>query len=251
MTTVTFLFRDYLRTHLDSGYQAVQSFQHEFDRRASVKDVIEALGVPHPIVGELRVNSRETGFDYILQPGDMVEVKPLTPPVNPMVSTILRPEPLDRISFAVDVNVGRLAQFLRMLGFDTVYGTGIRDAGLAETAASQKRILLSRDTSLLKRKIVTHAYLPRSEDPADQLVEVLRLYGLSSRIKPLSRCIPCNNLLIPVAKEVVLDRLEPLTKKYYDKFYLCKNCNRIYWPGSHQEKMNIFIEQILLRLNQP
>lgn len=250
MTAVTFIFQDYLRELLKRKYRTEPAFVHGFDRKASVKDVIESLGVPHPVIGKLMVNSKEAGFDYILQHKDIVEVSPLTPPVNPLISTILRPEALAGISFVVDVNVGKLAQFLRMLGFDTVYRNDIRNGKLADIAALEKRILLTRDTSLLKRKVVTHGYLLREQDPTRQLVEVVRLYDLGNRIKPLTRCIPCNGMLVPVAKETILARLEPLTKKYYESFHTCKLCGRIYWAGSHQEKIVAFIHQVLKTIDQ-
>jgi uncharacterized protein with PIN domain len=95
-----------------------------------------------------------------------------------------------------------------------------------------------------------HGYLLREQDPKRQLVEVIRLYDLCSRIKPLTRCIPCNGLLVPASKEVILERLEPLTRKYYHSFHICEECRKIYWPGSHQEKINRFIENILESVRQ-
>ncbi len=250
MPSVTFIFHDYLREMLKKKHRSEYSLQYDSVRKASIKDVIESLGIPHPIIGKLTVNGREIDFNYILQHRDIVEASPLTPPVNPFIPTILRPETLDRISFVVDVNVGKLALFLRMLGFDTVYDIGFRDGKLADIAASEKRILLTRDTSLLKRKIVIHGYLLREQNPMGQLIEVIHLYDLGSMIKPLSRCIPCNGRLVPVDKETVLERLEPLTRKYYESFHLCEQCNRIYWPGSHQEQIMLFVRRALKAVNQ-
>ena len=250
MYSVTFIFHDYLREMLKKKHRSEYSLQYDSARKASVKDVIESLGIPHPIIGKLTVKGREIDFNYILQHRDIVEASPLTPPVNPFIPTILRPETLDRISFVVDVNVGKLALFLRMLGFDTVYDIGFRDGKLADIAASEKRILLTRDTSLLKRKIVIHGYLLREQNPIAQLIEVIHLYDLGNMIKPLSRCIPCNGCLVPVDKETVLERLEPLTRKYYESFHICEQCNRIYWPGSHQEKIVLFIRRVLKTVNQ-
>jgi uncharacterized protein with PIN domain len=245
MTGVTFIFHNYLKEMLHKEYRAAPFFLHHFDRKASIKDVIESLGIPHPVIGRLKVNGREVGFDHILHHMDVVEASPLTPPVDPLVPSLLRPEPLDRFAFVVDINVGKLALYLRTLGFDTVYDSDTRDFQLAAIAQTQKRILLTRDTSLLKRKIVMHGYLVREQDPCRQIVEIVRLYDLYSRIKPLSRCIPCNGLLVPVSKETILDRLEPLTRKYYESFQICRQCKRIYWPGSHQEKITAFIRKIL------
>lgn len=250
MPSVTFIFHDYLREMLKKKHRSEYSLQYDSVRKASIKDVIESLGIPHPIIGKLTVNGREIDFNYILQHRDIVEASPLTAPANPFIPTTLRPETLDRISFVVDVNVGKLALFLRMLGFDTVYDIGFRDGKLADIAASEKRILLTRDTSLLKRKIVIHGYLLREQNPIAQLIEVIHLYDLGSMIKPLSRCIPCNGRLVPVDKETVLERLEPLTRKYYESFHLCEQCNRIYWPGSHQEQIMLFVRRVLKAVNQ-
>ena len=250
MATVTFIFHDYLHQLLKKELRAASPFLYHFDRRASIKDVIESLGIPHPVVESLTVNEHEVGFDYLLLDNDTVEIIPLSPPVNPFIPTILKPEALNELAFVVDVNAGRLALLLRMLGFDTVYGNNIRNGRLAEISKSQNRILLTRDRALLKRKAIMHGYLLREQNPNRQLIEVLRLYDLSRRIKPLSRCIPCNGLLVPVNKEIIMDRLEPLTRKYYHSFHICEDCRKIYWPGSHQEKINSFINEILESVRQ-
>jgi len=250
MTTVSFIFQGYLQQLLKKELRAASTFLHHFDRRASIKDVIESLGIPHPVIGSLTVNDREIGFGYILRDHDTVEVTPLTPPVDPFIPTILRPEPLEKIAFAVDVNAGKLALFLRMLGFDTVYENNTGNDRLVEIAQSENRILLTRDATLLKRKTIMHGYLLMEQNPNIQLIEVVRLYDLCGRTKPLSRCIPCNGLLVPISKEVIMERLEPLTRKYYHSFHICEECRKIYWPGSHQKKINRFIDDILESVRQ-
>jgi uncharacterized protein with PIN domain len=250
MATVTFIFHGYLQQMLQKKLRAVSPLVHHFKRRASVKDVIESLGIPHPVIDSLTINGLEAGFDKILLDNDTVEATPLNPPVNPLIPTLLRPVPLEKIAFIVDVNAGRLALFLRMLGFDTLYGNETGDSRIAEIAGSQNRILLSRDTALLKRKIIMHGYLLRRHNPKEQLVEVVRLYDLSSKCKPLSRCIPCNGLLVPVNKKHIMDQLEPLTQKHYHSFNICENCGKIYWPGSHLEKIKDFITDILMSVRQ-
>jgi uncharacterized protein with PIN domain len=237
MTAVTFTFHKNLIALLKKERGSRPSFLHHFEPRASIKDVIESLGVPHPLIGRLLVNGSEVDFNYILLDKDNVRVSPLAPPVNPLSPHLLRPIPLPWIAFVVDVNVGKLALLLRMLGFDTLYGNEIRNGKLAEIASSQKRILLTRDISLLKRKIVMHGYLLQNQNPTRQVIEVVRLYDLGSRMRPMTRCMPCNGLLVPVSKEAIMDRLEPLTRKYYHTFHICRNCGKIYWPGSHHEKI--------------
>ena len=242
---ISFTFHGHLKKLLNHKLREPVSFEHTLERKASIKDVVESLGVPHPIVGMLTVNHQEVDFDYILQDRDTVAVAPLRPPLDPFTPTLLRPVPLTRLGFVVDVNVGRLALLLRMLGFDTVYENNLRDERLAEISLRENRILLSRDTTLLRRKIVMHAYLLQSQVPEEQAKEVIGLYGLANQVKPLSRCIPCNGMLVPIAKEKIIDRLEPLTKKYYDSFHICEDCSRIYWPGSHQQQLVAAINRIL------
>ncbi len=138
----------------------------------------------------------------------------------------------------VDVNVAKLGSLLRMAGIDTAYPANLSDADIAAVAEQQGRILLSRDRGLLKHKIIIHGHLVRSQLPGEQLAEVVHLYGLRDLLQPFSRCMLCNSLLVHVEKATILDRLEPLTIKYYQVFYLCPSCDKIYWSGSHKEGMN-------------
>ncbi|HIJ91279.1 MAG TPA: hypothetical protein HPP95_10555 [Deltaproteobacteria bacterium] len=218
-------------------FRGLNRIEYELRREASVKDIVEALGVPHTEVGRLTVDGRDISFSSIGSNNDRMDVYPLCPPVDVLTATLLRPEPLPGITFAVDVNVGKLATLLRMAGFDTFYRNGISDPELIEVAVREQRILLSKDTDLLKRKAVVFGYLVREIHPEKQLAEVVRLFGIQGQFKPLSRCLRCNGLLRAVEKEHVIDQLEPLTKKYYDSFRQCRRCNNIYWPGSHRDKM--------------
>ena len=206
-------------------------------RRASVKDVIEALGPPHPVVARLTINGPEADFSRLLEPGDRVEVFPETPPVDVTRPTLLKPVPLPVIRFQVDANVGKLARDLRMLGFDAAHDRTLPDAELALRAAEENRIVVSKDRNLLKHNSVTHAHLVRHEKPQEQLLSLLTHYGLAPPFAPFSRCIACNTPLVPVRKQDVLHKLEPLTKIHYHEFHACPRCGRVYWRGSHHEHM--------------
>ena len=238
MAEITLTFHGNLPELLVRRLAGSAQVRHILERRASVKDVVESFGIPHPEIGKLAINGRQIGFDALVVDRDDIEIWPLTPPCDVMTPTVLRPEPLTLITFMVDINVGRLAGLLRMAGFDTRFSSDLTDGDLAETAAEEKRILLTRDRNLLKRKVVAFGHLIRETEPRQQWLEVIHLYGLTDMLQPFSRCLLCNGRLVPVDKEAVLHRLEPLTIKYYDLFHRCADCNRVYWPGSHREKMD-------------
>ncbi len=213
-------------------------------RRASIKDVIEALGPPHTEIGRIQGPDGDWGFGRILAPGDSVRIFPPAPPVDPRRQTILISYGLAEVKFAVDANVGRLATYLRLLGFDTLYSRSMDDGELVARSVAEGRILLSKDRSLLKRKDVIHGKLIRAEDPREQVREVLDHYGLTPPFRPFSRCLRCNEPLRPVAKDEVLDRLEPLTRKYFEEFHLCPACDQVYWAGSHHDRMLEWLDRL-------
>ncbi|MBU0966188.1 MAG: Mut7-C ubiquitin/RNAse domain-containing protein [Proteobacteria bacterium] len=215
------------------------------DRRTSIKDLIESFGIPHPEIEEIVVDGKMVDFDYIVEDGIKIEVFPISAQSNFFKPSLLRPDPLEFHRFVVDINVAKLASKLRQLGFDTLLPRNCDDAGLAAIAGCQRRILLTRDCNLLKRKIVEFGHLVRAESPNYQLVEIIKLFDLKDKIKPYSRCFKCNGLLEAVAKEDILPFLEPLTKKYYQAFHRCLDCKKIYWSGSHREKMDEILLGIL------
>jgi hypothetical protein len=147
----------------------------------------------------------------------------------------------------VDVNLGKLARRLRMLGFDAAYDNKLDDGEIVDIAAREKRIVLTRDRKLLFRKAVTHGYWIRSDDVDTQLKEVLQRLDLYHQVKPLQRCMDCNGSIESVARERVWSRLEPLTRRYYREFYCCSRCHKIYWSGSHVAHMSSVIRQLLER----
>ncbi len=214
-------------------------------RRASIKDVIESLGPPHTEVGSIVVDGCEVGFGHPLSPGERVDIRPVEVPFDVTRPSFLRPWPLGRVAFLVDANVGRLAGLLRALGFDTAHESGLDDAGLARLAAEEGRVVLSRDFGLLKRKAVEFGRLVRAHEPSPQLHEILRVFGLRPPYRAFSRCVMCNAPLVPVPKAEILDRLLPLTRIHYHDFHLCPRCDKVYWPGSHHERMKERIDDIV------
>ncbi|HET9911082.1 MAG TPA: Mut7-C RNAse domain-containing protein [Anaerolineales bacterium] len=231
MSRAYFLFFGRLNDFLPRD-QRNQVISVDFRERQSVKHLAESLGVPHPEIGAVQVNGQERTLDTLTEDGDRVEVYPVPDgcPVEPR--------------FVLDGHLGRLAAHLRLLGFDCLYRNHYDDEDLAEDAQKEGRILLTRDRRLLMRKAVAYGYCLRSLDPGEQLPEVIKRFDLAKHIVPFHRCPRCNHSLEPIAKEAVLDRLEPLTKLYFDEFQICPACEQIYWKGSHYERMRGVIKQI-------
>lgn len=213
------------------------------DRSASLKDVAEACGVSHTEIERIAVDGAVGCFATRLAPAMTVEFFPPHPPLDPTADHPLRPA-LPRLAFLADANVGRLAVLLRLLGLDCEKaGAGEDDAVIVARAADEGRILLTRDRRMLRRKAATHGRLVRSNEPRGQLAEVLALFGLSGPFALFSRCLRCNQPLVPVAKADVLASLEPRTRLYYEDFHRCGGCGRVYWRGSHHEGMRRMLAQ--------
>jgi len=146
--------------------------------------------------------------------------------------------------FIADVHLGKLARMLRMLGFDTVYSNAFSNAQLVSIALEQDRVLLSRNAAIGKKHPALTTFLISHDDPETQLENVLQYFHLLPHIQPFSRCMVCNGLLEPVSKEAVLLQLPEKTAIYYHEFWQCTNCNRIYWKGSHYNRMMRLIQKI-------
>lgn len=202
----------------------------------TVKHLVESCGVPHPEIGQITSGGKPVAFSCQPRDGENLQVFPWDPKERE------RSLPAGEIRFVLDMHLGKLARYLRLLGFDSAYRNDFEDDQLAAIAALDARVLLTRDRRLLMRKAVLHGYCPRSLDPRRQLLEVLRSFNLAEKISPFQRCSHCNERLVQVSKESILDRLEPLTQRYYDDFQHCPACGNVYWRGSHYERMRVWIQ---------
>jgi len=235
MKVARFDFASHLQPLLKRALRG-QLVEMRFRGPQSVKHLIESLGIPHTEIGQMKVNGRTIGFDYIVLDGDGIEVGSVSSTRN----AALEPR------FVLDGHLGRLTSHLRMLGLDCLYHNAFEDEELVRISVEQERILLTRDRLLLMHKVITQGYLLRSLDAVEQLYEVIQRYELSSWVRPFQRCMRCNHPLEPVAKESILEKLEPLTVKYYHEFKLCPACNQVYWKGSHYERMLELISKVSL-----
>ena len=218
---------------------------YSFNGTPAVKDAIEAIGVPHVEVEWVLINGQPAQFSSSLQPEDIVDVFSLdTPPPLPDPPPVIDREARPH-AFALDMHLGALARLLRLLGLDTFYQTDITDQELAQRSGKEHRIALTRDIPLLKQKIIVWGYWLRSQDPYEQLLEVVRRFPLVSYFRPFTRCLVCNAFIQPVEKSTVLSELPPGTKEYFDEFYQCAGCGKVYWKGSHYERMKELVDQVM------
>ena len=210
----------------------------------SVKDLVEAVGVPHPEVALILVDGRPVGFDHRVSGGERVAVFPPFRQLDLAGVTTVAPPPVDP-RFVLDVHLGTLTRRLRTLGFDCWYRTDADDAELAAVAVREERILLTRDRGLLMRSEIVHGYCPRNDDPELQLLEVVDRYRLASRVAPFSRCVNCNGLLEPATLEDVRDDIPPRTRVEHDTFTRCRRCGQVYWPGTHRTAMGEWVADVV------
>jgi hypothetical protein len=248
MPQASFRFYSELNDFLPAQRRQV-SFCCRFDTGQSVKHLVEALGVPHPEVGLILVNGKSVGWGYLVKEGDRVSVYPILVSIDIASLVQLQPQPWHGPCFVLDAHLGRLAVYLRMLGFDTLYRNDYADEELARVSSDEKRILLTRDRGLLKRGLVTQGYCLRETDPLAQLAEVVRRFDLTRRATPYWRCLRCNGELTPVDKEAIWNRVSERTRQYYHEFRICTGCDRIYWRGSHVEHMQRLIEHALAQFD--
>ena len=205
-----------------------------YARAATLKNAIEALGIPHTEIGRIVVNGAAATSDRIVREHDLIEVFPWGA-VQPVVA----------LHFVADAHLGALARFLRMLGFDTVHDNSLADAAIRRLAHDDRRVVLTRDRELLKcREILFGAYV-RALDPALQLRMVVARFGLADHMRPFSLCLRCNVTLVDIGKAAVIDRLPDTVARAHERFFRCGRCERIYWPGSHYDRMQAALQRML------
>ncbi|RDI98014.1 twitching motility protein PilT [Dyella solisilvae] len=214
-----------------------RTFRHSFDGTPAVKDTIEALGVPHTEVDLILVDGRSVRFAYRLHGGERVAVYPMFERFDLRPLYRLRPRPLRHTRFVLDVHLGTLARWLRLLGFDASYERECDDAQLAAISAHERRILLTRDVGLLKRSAVTRGHWVRATDPLRQIEEVIRAFSLQKDLHPFSRCTACNGALHPAPRTEVAGRVPARVYARFRRFVQCRGCQRIYWRGSHYARL--------------
>lgn len=198
---------------------------YSFTGMPSIKDAIESIGIPHTEVKEISTRGHTLSITETLYDGNCIEVYPFSE---------IQDSP-DK--FILDVHLGKLARLIRLMGFDVLYENHYSDKDIIDLIIKEQRVVLTRDKGLLKHKAVLWGYWLRSQDPYEQLKEVYYRYQLKKNMQPFSRCLLCNGLLHSIEKEKVEQVLPPRTKLFFHEFYQCQDCGKVYWKGSHYERM--------------
>lgn len=239
MTIAEFRFYAELNTFIAPTFRH-RSFLHACARDATVKHMVEALGVPHTEVERVLVNGEPGDLAYRLQDGDRISVYPHFRSTALAASETSMPA-----RFIADAHLGQLARQLRMLGFDVLFRNSYSDAEVARISSEQQRVVLTRDRDLLIRKDVIWGCYVHATSCDEQLHEVIQRYRLASHVHPFCRCLECNGLLHAIDKVAVSDRVPRTSLLHYDKFFQCEHCGQVYWEGSHVERMRHRIAELL------
>jgi uncharacterized protein with PIN domain len=244
MSVARFRFYEELNEFLPADRRK-REFESRFARAATVKNAIEALGVPHTEVELILVNGESVDFGYRMREGDRVSVYPVFEALDVRPLLRVRPAPLRLTRFIADAHLGGLARLLRMLGFDTLYDNAYSDEEIRRLAAEEHRIVLTRDRALLLCKTITHGCFVHARKPQDQLREIVQRLQLGTSLRPFARCLHCNVAVAAVEKEAVLEYLPPMVRERYQRFTQCPACRRVYWEGSHWERMRAILGECL------
>lgn len=249
MVTATFRFYEELNDFLAPS-QRRRDLSCPCARAATVKHMIEALGVPHTEVELILVNGESVPFERLVEDGDRVAVYPKFESLDVTPLLRVREHPLRNLRFVADAHLGGLAHLLRMTGFDTLYDNHFEDSEIARIAADEQRIVLTRDRELLKRREITHGCYVRAIKPVPQAHEIFARLDLARSARPFSLCLTCNVPLEQIDKAQAQDRVPDGVFARHDRFVTCPHCRRVFWEGSHWRRMRELVEG-LVRATEP
>jgi len=240
---VTLIFYEELNDFLPDKKNK-KRLEHNFIDRTSIKDLIESLGVPHTEIDLILVNGKSVSFEYIINGKDDISVYPVFESLDISDIQHLRPKPLREPKFIADVHLGRLARYLRMMGFDVYYKNNLSDDEIVKISLKERRAILTRDIGILKRTEVTHGYFIRSDNVEKQTEEVVNRFDLQKSIKEFTRCLECNSELSKIEKEKIIQQLPPMVAASQNEFFICPKCQKLFWAGTHHQKMLSLLQKI-------
>jgi uncharacterized protein with PIN domain/sulfur carrier protein ThiS len=250
MPQVSFRFYAELNDHLPPELRRV-AFDRTVADGSTLEEVFRSLEVPANEIDLVLVNGESESLDHRLLEGDRVSVYPVFDSMDVTPVTKVENRPLRRLRFVLDVHLGKLCHHLRMLGFDTLYRNDCTRDVLVTIARGEDRILLSKDRMLLDGNAIEAGYCVKSSDPREQLIEVLQRFDLWKSAHLFRRCLHCNTVLHSARKDTVIDRLPEKVREFYSDFTTCPSCGKIYWMGTHVEKMMEFTRRVYAEAGEP
>jgi len=212
----------------------------KFELHPAIKDLIEAKGVPHTAIFKLTVNGQQQSLDYNVKAGDLITALPFES-VEALEFDSIYTQPT---TFIVDVHLAKLAKTLRLLGFNTAFDKNWDDKDIIRISNQEHRMILTRDIELLKNGDTQFGYWVRSQDPDQQIRELLQRFLLSDQLAPFTRCMKCNGLLAEVPISKVKEKVPPKVKQWCSQFFQCQDCKQVYWKGSHYEKLQQKVDEL-------
>jgi len=198
------------------------------DDSTTLVHLVESIGVPRTEIGELRIDGRPATLDSRPPADAVVDIAP-----------VRRPQRLAEPRFVLDVHLGALARRMRLLGLDTAYRNDADDPELVAQGAAERRVVLTQDRGLLRRRALVAGAYVRGSHVDDQLRDVLDRFD--PPVRPWSRCPACNGPLVPAELDEVRHLLQPGTRRSYTRFARCLDCGRPYWRGAHADRLDAII----------
>jgi uncharacterized protein with PIN domain len=221
-----------------------KSFNHKLKTPVTVGEAIQSLRIPFSEVDLVLVNSQPVPLSHRLFENDRVSLYPTFETLDIGSLKDEQYPPLRETKFILDAHLGKLAKYLRMLGFDTLYRNDFEDPEIIDISIKEKRIILTRDRLLLESKRISHGYFVRSTEKHEQLKEMVQKFDLISQFKSFTRCMTCNTKLIPKPKKEMTPEVPPDVAANFELFYYCPSCRKVYWKGSHFKRMEDLIRGI-------
>ncbi|HOP46859.1 MAG TPA: Mut7-C RNAse domain-containing protein [Desulfobacteraceae bacterium] len=244
MPKVTLRFYEELNHFLKKDRRKTD-FQVDYDNNRSIKDMIESLGVPHTEVDLILKNGESVDFSYIIKDGDRFSIYPAFESLNISKVTRLRKIPLRRTEFIADINIGDIVRYMRALGFDVFFDPLLTIREIIEISGRENRIILTKSRRLLKFSDVTHGIYVHPGKFPEQIKRIIQYLDIKDTVKPFSRCLLCNGLLLGVEKDKIINRIPQKTRSFCNEFSYCKKCDKYYWKGTHWIHMKEVLDRIL------
>jgi uncharacterized protein len=211
----------------------------------TVGEVAESMGIPLSEVKLILVNSEPSKFSQRLKENDFISLYPAIENLDISLLTDKELESASRPRFILDAHLGKLAKYLRMLGFDTLYRNDFEDNRIISIAKQEDRFILTQDKLLLRSKEVINGYYVRSIEKHKQIREIVQKFGLNTMFRSFTRCMSCNAELVKKEKAEIINKIDDETAQVFNDFFYCPNCDKVFWKGSHFERMEKLILSLL------